>query len=503
MDNYYKNIIFGIIVLLVFQITACGRVGNEIFPTEVSESQNFLPTNAEPALSDKPLEQNTQSTIEVTPLPIILSSNTFRYGFGIASGDSFEKIADSGFSWVRIMQQLNWANIESQKGVYDWDEELDKLIKEAANNRLKVILTISHSPTWARKYPDRACGPIKEEAFTDFAEFLQLVINKYSADPYYVNHFMIGNEPDASISDTTNGNNGNSQFGCWAEETYPNDPFYGGEYYGKMLKAVYPIMKQTNPSIEVILGGLLLACDPRIPEDGNSSDGFCPISVRDKWNFFEGIVKEAGDSFDIVAFHSYTYHVEGKNPVYEERSSRSYWAANGGVIDGKINYLREIMNDYGAQKPIIITEAALLTNSPSTPVFEDAKADYLTWVFAKAWSQGISTTIWYSLEGWKFSGLVNIDNEPLAAYHAFQTMTKLLSDFKFIDYEETSSYSKFIFKSDDVTIWLLVPIGEEYEIWYGIEKPKGFLSAIDKFGTEIIPTELIYFNHPIYVLIRD
>jgi hypothetical protein len=37
---------------------------------------------------------------------------------------------------------------------------------------------------------------------------------------------------------------------------------FGGEYYGNMLKIVYPAIKSADPQAQVLVGGLLLDCDP-------------------------------------------------------------------------------------------------------------------------------------------------------------------------------------------------------------------------------------------------
>lgn len=499
VEKVYKTLKIVVSLLFLVSLISCQTNVTVQNPddfeniTQTSDTTNEL-------ITESPISEIVQSTPTLTPTPI--ENRLGNHIFGIEGKNYFEKISGAGVSWLRIQPQLRWSKIETQKGVYVWDEALNTAIIEANEKGIDVILTIQHSPDWARKYPDRACGPIKEEAFPDFAEFLRIVVQKYSVEPYNVLNFMIWNEPDASISDTTNGNNGNSQYGCWAEDTYPNDPFYGGEYYGRMLKAVYPSMKQANPTINVITGGLLLACDPRLP----LGKGYCPNQeTARKWNFFEGVIKEGQGSFDLVAFHGYSYHAEGINPVYQERWARDLWSGNGGVVDGKINYLREVMEKYGYEKPIIITESALLfNNETSTPSFEEAKADYLVWTYANTWSQDIKLTTWYSLDGWRFSGLLTEEGEPLPAFLALQTMTGALNDVEFTGRENMDGVTKFIFTSPDKQIWLVVPTGETYGAEYSIATPPNFFRALTIYGQEhVINGEFITFTRPIYIYINN
>ena len=90
-------------------------------------------------------------------------------------------------------------------------------------------MNILFTPAWAQKYPGVACGPISEDALDDFAEFMAALVSRYSQPPYNVRYWEIGNEPDIdrTLVDSQ------SIYGCWGEK---DDPYYGGKYYGEMLK---------------------------------------------------------------------------------------------------------------------------------------------------------------------------------------------------------------------------------------------------------------------------
>jgi alpha-L-arabinofuranosidase len=83
-------------------------------------------------------------------------------------------------------------------------------------------------------------------------------VERYSAPPYNVKYWEIYNEPDAPKN--TNEPPYGMIYGCWG---ISGDTYFGGEAYGEMLKVVYPYIKSANSSAQVLVGGLLLDCDPR------------------------------------------------------------------------------------------------------------------------------------------------------------------------------------------------------------------------------------------------
>lgn len=482
-----KTILLASIIFLV--VLSSGCAGNQINIDEI-------PISGSAKAQDAPVQQ----TGSVSYIPMVAKINPWTTLFGIESMDAFDKVALTGAQWLRINPQLNWAEVEEIKGTYTWNAQLDSAIIDASSKGLKnIVLTISHAPAWARNAPsDPACGPFKEQYFSAYADFLKKVVQKYSYSPYNVKYFMLWNEPDASLEDA--GNDGNSVFGCWGEETYAGDPYHGGEYYGKMLKVVYPTMKEANPLARVVLGGLLLGCDPREEQGGCQN-----ADLASKWNFFEGVIKEAGNSFDVVAFHAYVEYADGVNPVYQEKDfTRNYWAANGGVINGKIDYLRDVMQEYGYDKPIMVTENALLSRAATKPAnFENAKADYLVWTYANTWSQGITANIWYTLRGWNSSELIDQNDAPLPAYTALQTMSKTLSDTEYVSKEVLTGYTKFIFKARSGQVWLLVPTGKTYGASYSITKPANLDRVTSINGDNVTGIDtVITFTRPVYLFVK-
>ena len=186
-------------------------------------------------------------------------------------------MAQADLAWVRI-NAFNWDEIEPIKTdppTYTWNADVEFHLKAASSNGLKIIATIRFAPKWAQKYPSHACGPIEEEALQNYGQFLKALVKKYSQAPYNIKYWELGNEPDVDYRAVGD----RSPFGCWGKE---EDEFYGGEYYAEMLKVAYPAIKSADPLAQVLIGGLLLDCDPTDPPDGKS----CHAA-----EFFEGVLR--------------------------------------------------------------------------------------------------------------------------------------------------------------------------------------------------------------------
>jgi hypothetical protein len=125
-----------------------------------------------------------------------------------------------------------------------------------------------------------------QEHFIGFAQFVAEAVERYSQPPYDVRYWEIWNEPDVGLGVIP----AQSGFGCWGD---PDDPYFGGGYYAEMLKVVYPVIKQVNPEIIVLIGGLLLDCDPVDPPESPPGSGILKDCSSAK--FFQGILEEGGE----------------------------------------------------------------------------------------------------------------------------------------------------------------------------------------------------------------
>jgi hypothetical protein len=337
---------------------------------------------------------------------------------------------DTGAKWIR-RNGIFWSDIEPSEGMRDWSGEftmkLEGEIINAANLGKKMILIVRSTPGWAQVVAGSGCGPMQEAKFEAFGNFMADVVARYSRDPYNVEYYEIWNEPDAALNVSF------STYGCWGSNSslnwQSNDPYYGGRYYGKMLKVVYPKVKAANPRAKVVVAGFLLDCDPVNPpidpKTGKVKD--CTPA-----KFLEGILVEgAVHYFDVVSIHAYDYF-QGSLGNYSNFNWHSAYNTTGPVLIAKTNYVRNLLASYTSdEKEIFLSEIALVCSSNCNDTFQRTKANYIPQAYVTAITEGVSSSVWYHLFNiWNNSGLINNDVNPYAkfpAYPAYQFAQRELS----------------------------------------------------------------------------
>jgi len=459
--------------------------------------------NVVPGFAQDEVEQNT------ILLPLVMRNNPYvpKFGVEITKSGFMDEADSAGNHWVRY-NGLLWSQVQPYNDPQlDWNATLDADLIKASEAGMEVILIVRSTPTWTQKYPGYYCGPPAD--LKAFANFMSSAIKRYSYPPYNVKYFEIWNEPDLDPYVTPEFSK-ISPYGCWGNA---KDEYYGGGYYAQMLEEVYPAMKTANPKVNLVLGGLLLDCDPR-----NVGLEYCPTVERTKApKFFEGILLNGGGAFfDVVSFHGYPNYKIGVNPIQSEKYFVN-WRAAGGLVEGKLDYINYVMNHYGINKPIFHTEGGLILPYsdpplPSTPEFEAAKANYLPWLFARNWANGLPVTNWFTLNypGFRMSSLLNVTGQPLPAYLAYSLMTEKLGKAEFVSYTvlgevyqdpeiyDPNEIHRFEFKTNEKRIWLL--FGTRDNNSRTITVPAKFIKAYDIVGSSVYPEgDTITFQRPIYI----
>ncbi|MGC9423940.1 Ig-like domain-containing protein [Vibrio sp.] len=406
--------------------------------------------------------------------------------------------------WVRI-NGLLWSDAQPDIApIYNWSTALDEQLQDASDAGMEIILIVRSTPDWARLH-NYSCGPMDPPFIDEFADFMSDAVRRYSDPPepytFNIKYFEIWNEPDDIPQEGLEEN----VHGCWGVEN--DSEFWGGTYYGEVLKAVYPEVKLANPEAQIVVGGLLLPCDPATGVD------YCNMS-----HFFEGILQttqgEGWPYFDYVAYHGYPFYDPDLSAVQQETPNAPVdgelywpeWNTRGGLVEGKLNFLNSVMLDYEINKPILLTESGLTdpnfkASDPSTiEVFEATKADYLVWLYSRNIARGIEGTIWYHMDnyGWNKSGLLDGTNTPLPAYDAYAVLTTALDGAIYLrDINDLGAeVLGFEFKKDN-RLWVLF---SEDDIQKTIPEPDWVNSIYDLFGNTIIPSEgMISFDRPIYI----
>jgi hypothetical protein len=345
---------------------------------------------------------------------------------------------------------------------------------------LTPIATIFDSPDWAtiNRPHKTSCGAVRADRFAEFAAFMGWMAARYKGS---VQYWEIGNEPDIDPSLVP----ADQAFGCWGDIA---DPYYGGEHYGKMLKAVTPAIKRANPSAQVVVGGLALLD----PETTNPAYG-------KPEKFFEGILRAgAGDSFDSVAYHSYPGYTNRPLDYDYDRAPYTKWAPMGGYTIGKAKFLRAVMAKYGVDKPLMLNETGLTCPTPPDgicggvgPTFYAAQSTYMIRMMTRAWSIGVQQIMWYTLHGpgWFNSGLLDEQQRPRPVYHAYQQYIAHTSPGEppvpINEYDrndvrvEAYRFNKGMELVD--IVW-----AKDLSTYY-IKTPPKFTKAYDQYGAELAP----------------
>jgi hypothetical protein len=367
--------------------------------------------------------------------------------FGIEAGISAirdtrigAQARDLGATWLRL-NGVMWSEVEPVRGApYNWAAlaSFDSALANAKAAGLIPVPIIRGTPSWAAAAPS-GCASISDEYFADYARFMAALVQRYKND---VSYWEIGNEPDVDWRLIQS----DSPFGCWGNI---DDPYYGGERYGRMLMTVAPAMRAANPSVQIVNGGLLLDR----PLTTNPTYGHPE-------QFLEGMLRAgAANSFDILAYHSYPWYIA------ENYDSDTYfgdaWPAVGGWSLGKANYVRTIMARYGVSKPLWLNETGLICVevfadcAPLSTSFFEAQADYLVRVMSRAAAANIRQVSWYTLDGpgWRGSGLLDESQNPRLVFNVYKRMITMLDRYRSVrsvsDYGADIEAYRFV-KADSV-----------------------------------------------------
>jgi len=427
------------------------------------------------------------------------------FGMEIHNFDLLPKAKAVNNHWVRH-NALLWSDYQPDNAnqfIRDTDLEEDMVAVSQAG--MELILIVRSAPTWAREYEWSACAPMAQEHIADFADFMHELVAFYSQPPYNVTYYEVWNEPDGVLLEESAET---WPYGCWGDES---DDCFGGGYYAEMLKGVYPAIKSANPNAQVVLGGLLLACDPRQPGES----GYCPAEDDEWWGwqldqarFFEGVLRGnenvpegGGKYFDYVNYHGFTYYEEDMSVIQMEQNV-AYWSANGGQVAGKLDYLRYIMFEYGIMKPVILSEVTILDHLETENIagFQAAKADYVVWLYTRNLAKDIKATTWYHLDGpgWYQGGLLDANQEPTPSYEAFKVLTTALDGAIYQrDLNLETGMVGFEFTRDTKRVWVLF---SEDNNQHTINLPDYFIRAYNLFGEAISPAQgQISYKRPIYI----
>ncbi len=408
-----------------------------------------------------------------------------QFGINVANfttGGGINQVVESGAGWVRG-PAVNWAEVEAVEGVRDWSvlAALDIELDSVSQMGLTPILIVSGTPSWAQAVPEQTCGPILSEKLPAFASFMGELADRYAGQVQFWELYPI---PDVDRNTPEAGP------GCWGN---PDDPFYGGGEYARMLAEVTPVIKSTNPNAQVLLGSLMLDCAPDSPPPGRD----CSSS-----RFLEGVLQAGGDPyFDAVAFQAADGFAIldfpwGTAYQYSEPNWHSGWLNTGPVVMTKANFIRGILEEYGVtDKRLVNTRAAILCYAcQNFPPFFVDKEGYIVQAYAAALGAGVDVNLWSSLFGEQNSGLLNVNYLPQPAYSVYQFAVTRLEQADYlgeIQPEDVGGFEGvrgYKFDREGTTVWVVWVASAVSETVEG-QLPTLPDAAFDPYGNALSLTE--------------
>ena len=475
-------------------------------------------------------DEGAEGDISMVYIPVLLSDYPWISPFGIESNapllptnGMLTWATDLNIGYARMGTRISWRSMQPAPwlppnfgSLATFEEELRGLNQAGVT----PLVTILDTPYWALKQNARddeqltSCGPIAEEYFDEFASFVKELVNRYKAPEFNVHNWEIGNEPDVDPNEVPL----DYGFGCWGD--IDDTVYFGGYYYGQMLRVVSAAIKQADPTAQVWVGGLLLDRPVTDPDDADEK-GYTE-------KFFVGILEEirdsgAGTSFDIVPYHAYSTYWDnyGNGKSYDYDILPGYvWYAWGGTVVGKARFLRQFMAEYGVNKPVFLDETGFGCPEGNSyclapgPSFFESQATHLVRYFTRGLSEQVPGLMWYTLNGpgWRYSSLLDENQQPRLSYGAYQVFSNQLQHAHYlyqVDYatgieayafRRNSEQVHIIWAKEDETIPFYVPVNRfimalsrEGAVLYDSTNPP------PEFGTEFM---LEARFEPIYIIIR-
>lgn len=479
--NLNKRISAAVVFIIAIGLSVAGCGGQA-----AQEAINTTEAPAPVMASATPKADDTETpipTATVTPEPTATPAPPEwpAAGIEVKSETDIRLAAELGTTWIR-RNALQWHKIEPVPGERKWEEAawLDAELKLISEAGMEAVLIVRGAPDWALRIAGPTCGAIKSEAMGDFAAFLKEAVVRYKDAPYNVKYWELGNEPDVDPSLTSL----TSPFGCWGDIADSN--YYGGAYYAEMLKVAYPAIKATDPEAQVLVGGLLMDCDPVKPPETSPGSGqlrYCTPS-----RYLEGILANGGgDYFDGVSFHAYDYY-NGAEGQYGNGNWYSAWNTTGPVMAAKAGYLRALLSSFGySDKFLMNTENALLCGRDGTEAecqaeaFQKTKDYYVVQASTMAVAEGLRSNVWYDLRGWRGSGLIDKARQPLPAFQAYQFNIKMLAGMGYWGkVEGTPGIMGYEFRQGARVVWVIWAVDGEA---HPLEIPGELSKVYDGYGS--------------------
>jgi hypothetical protein len=224
----------------------------------------------------------------------------FPYGYQGAPAHSFmPHIRSLGGGFTKVY--LFWNQVEPEKGRYDWTT-VDTVLAQLRSPE-EALVSVFSSSTWATKKASAVLPPSPAKDPDDYYRFVHALVTRCKGRVRY-----------------------------WQNDAEPANPIYWSgtrEEYVAALKVFHKAVKDADPAALVLVGGHDgLFTPPGAP-------GYPFPNQQHGLDFFEHVIKEAGDAFDVFDLRLY---------------------ADPYTIVPRVEYMRARLRAAGRDKPIFCTE---------------------------------------------------------------------------------------------------------------------------------------------------
>ncbi len=204
--------------------------------------------------------------------------------------EELARMRKAGIRWARA--DFSWSAAEPRQGEWDYTR-FDRTVRMAEEAGVQLLPILDYDVPWARP---------AHEHLAAWKTYVRKTVRRYKD---HIRYWEVWNEPNLEK--------------FWNDEPDP-------VAYAKLLAATYDTIKNIDPDLQVVFGGV-----SGIPMD-----------------YIEGVLEaEGGDKFDVLAVHPYRYpHAPEERSLIED-----------------LRELRRLMADFGhGGRPIWVTEMGYPTH---------------------------------------------------------------------------------------------------------------------------------------------
>ncbi len=177
-----------------------------------------------------------------------------------------DRLQSLGVEDIRVF--VPWGLVEYADGTYNWSY-VDSIMNAAAERNMGVMVEVNATPSWAAADSSSSNTPAGSATpnVADFTDFMRTLAERYGST---VSAYEIWNEPN------------------YVSFSNPIDP----TAYAELLKSVYPVLKEIDPTATVVAGAL-----------GTVQDSAYTMNAV---TFVQQMLAAgAGDYFDAISVHPY------------------------------------------------------------------------------------------------------------------------------------------------------------------------------------------------------